>query len=60
MTEEQIRKKFFEAISERGVYKKIGWSVTKVSNFKTRLEPTLGDMLEALYKLEKITINERT
>jgi hypothetical protein len=56
MTEDKIKELFFSAISERGVYKKIGWSITKVSNFKTRLEPTLGDMLEALYKLDKIKV----
>lgn len=56
MTEEEIKNLFFFAIQERGVYKKIGWSKSKLSNFKTRVTPTLGDMLEALYKLEKIKL----
>lgn len=61
LSEERIKELFYEAITERGVYKKIGWSDSKVSNYKTRrTTPTLGIMLEALYKLRKITINEHS
>jgi hypothetical protein len=60
MTEDRIKELFYQAIAERGVYKKLGWTMSKVSNYKTRLEPELGIMLEVLYKLNKISINEHS
>lgn len=57
MTETEIKKLFNEAIQERGVYKKIDVSRDIVYNWKSnKTTPTLGTMLEALYKLELIKI----
>lgn len=59
MSEKEIQRVFFEAIQERGVYKKIKVSRDVVYNWKhgRGAAPTLGQMLEALYYLRKIEVN---
>lgn len=58
MTEIEIKTLFTEAIKERGVYKKINVTSDVVYNWKNSRgsEPSLGQMLEALYHLGLIKI----
>lgn len=60
MTETEIKTMFTEAIKERGVYKKINVSWDVIYNWKNNRgsEPTLGQMLEALYRLELIKLSK--
>lgn len=59
MTEIEITNMFAEAIQERGVYKKINVTSDVVYNWKNNrgAAPTLGQMLETLYRLELIKID---
>jgi hypothetical protein len=59
MTEAEIKEMFTEMIQERGVYNKINVSRDVVYNWKhgRGTAPTLGQMMEALYRLDKIKIN---
>lgn len=60
ISEERLKELFKEAINERGIYKKIGWSMSKLSNYKSRTEADIGVMLEVLYKLGRIKVYEST
>lgn len=59
MNEDQIKEMFLEVIQERGIYNKINVSRDVVYNWKhgRGTAPTLGQMLEALYRLGKIKID---
>lgn len=59
MKESEIKEKFNEILNERGIYSKINVSRDVVYNWKKGRgpEPTLGQMLEALYRLEMITVH---
>lgn len=61
MTEIEIKTLFIEAIKERGVYKKIAVSWDVVYNWKNNRgsKPSLGQMLETLYRLELIKIENK-
>lgn len=58
MTEGKIKELFKENIQDRGVYAKIGVSRDVVYNWKhgRGTAPTIGQMLETLYRLDIITI----
>ena len=63
MTTIQIENLFFETIEETAIYNKLeGISEDKIYNWRKGRgrNPTLGEMLEVLYQLNKITINEPT
>jgi len=59
MTEGKIKEMFSEIVQDRGVYSKIGVSRDVVYNWKhgRGAAPTLGQMLETLYRLDKIKID---
>jgi len=59
MSEKEITEMFLEVIQERGVYAKINVSRDVVYNWKhgRGAAPTLGQMLEALYRLNKLKIH---
>lgn len=59
MTEAKIKEMFKEVVQDRGVYAKIGVSRDVVYNWKhgRGTAPTLGQMMETLYRLEKIKID---
>lgn len=59
MTEGKIKVLFKENIQDRGVYAKIGVSRDVVYNWKhgRGTAPTIGQMLETLYRLNIIKIN---
>ena len=55
MEEQEIREAFKEAINKRGVGKAAGLSKFQVYNHRhNRPEPSLGTMLEILWRLDKI------
>ena len=58
MTEGKIKVLFKENIQDRGAYAKIGVSRDQVYNWKhgRGTAPTLGQMLETLYRLDVIKI----
>ena len=60
MKETEIKTMFTEAIKERGVYKKINVSSDVIYNWKNNRgsEPSFGQMLEALYRLELIKLSK--
>lgn len=62
MTEGKIKELFKENMQERNVYAKIGVSRDVAYNWKHRrgTAPTIGQMLETLYRLDviKIEINQ--
>lgn len=60
MTDNEIINLFSEAIKERGVYSKINVSADVVYNWKNNRgsSPTLGQMLEVLYRLKLIKIQK--
>lgn len=63
MTTIQIEKLFFETIEETAIYNKLeGISEDKIYNWRKGRgrKPTLGEMLEVLYQLNKISIHEPT
>ena len=63
MTNTQIEKLFFETIEETAIYNKLeGISEDKIYNWRKGRgrKPSLGEMLEVLYQLKKITIHEPT
>ena len=53
MTEDDIKKEFHEALHTRGLGVKYGLTKFQVQNYK-RNEPTIGTMLEFLWRLGKI------
>lgn len=59
MTEENIKELFDKNIQQRAVYTKIGVSKDVVYNWKNGrgAAPTLGQMLETLYRLNLIKID---
>lgn len=59
MTEAKIKEMFKEVVQDRGVYAKIGVSRDVVYNWKhgRGTAPTLGQMMETLYRLDKIKID---
>lgn len=59
MTEDNIKELFDKNIQQRAVYTKIGVSKDVVYNWKhgRGAEPTLGQMLETLYRLNLIKID---
>jgi len=64
MTEGKIKEMFKEVVQDRGVYVKLKVSRDVVYNWKhgRGAAPTIGQMLEALYRLDKIkiTVNNET
>lgn len=59
MTTTQIETLFFEVLEEKAVYKKLeGISEDKVYNWRKVRgpKPTIGDMLNVLYQLQRITV----
>ena len=65
MTTEQIETLFFETINNKEAYGKAlynqleGVTENQIYNWrKQRTKPTIGDMLNVLYQLNKIQINE--
>jgi hypothetical protein len=61
MTNTQIEKLFFETIEETAIYNKLeGISEDKIYNWRKGRgrKPTIGEMLDVLYQMNKIVINE--
>ena len=61
MTTEEIENLFFETIEETAIYNKLtGISEDRIYNWRKcrGRNPTLGEMLEVLYQLNKISIHE--
>ncbi|MBW4362492.1 hypothetical protein [Flavobacterium taihuense] len=61
MTTEQIEVLFYSAIEEKAIYKKLkDISEDKIYNWRKNRgsKPTIGDMLNVLYQLDKITITQ--
>lgn len=59
MTTDQIEKLFIDTIQEKAIYKKlIGINEDKIYNWRTgrKTAPNLGDMLNVLYQMKKISI----
>lgn len=59
MTTEQIEALFYSVIEEKAIYKNlIGISEDKIYNWRKSRgsKPTIGDMLNVLYQLNKISI----
>ncbi|MDO5636252.1 MAG: hypothetical protein Q4G18_03285 [Myroides sp.] len=57
MKEAAIKEMFDQAIQERGVYTLLNVSRSVVSDWKTnRTKPSLGTMIEVLYRLDQISI----
>lgn len=60
MTPSEIEKVFFESIQPRGIHNKLeGITEDKIYNWRKQrgAKPHLGEMLNVLYQLRKITIN---
>jgi hypothetical protein len=61
MTTEQIEVLFHSVIEEKAIYKKLNdISEDKIYNWRKghRAKPTIGDMLNVLYQLNKIKVTE--
>lgn len=61
MTPEQIKLAFEEAIQEKAVYNKLeGISRNLIYNWNNNrgAKPTIGDMINVLYQLKKISITQ--
>jgi hypothetical protein len=60
MTPEQIQELFFKAIEPRGIHLELeGISEDKIYNWrKKRVKAPVGDMLDILYQLKKITVTQ--
>jgi hypothetical protein len=61
MTLQQIEVLFYETIEQKAVYNQLtGISEDKIYNWRKKrgAKPHTGDMLNVLYQLNKITINE--
>jgi hypothetical protein len=59
MTTQQIEVLFFEIIKEKAIYNKLeGISEDKLYNWRKGrgAKPTIGDMINVLYQLNKITV----
>ncbi len=53
MTEQEIKDAFYEILNTRGAGIKAGLTKFQVHNYK-RTEPTIGTMLELLWKADKL------
>lgn len=57
MDEQEIKETFYKYIKQRGVGTKAGLTNDQVYNYK-RIEPTIGTMLEFLWRLDKLEMKE--
>ncbi len=62
MTKTQIEVAFKEAIQQKAIYNQLeGISRNTIFNWlNDRSKPTIGDMLNVLYQLKKISVTENT
>ena len=62
MTNNQIKELFFITIQEKAIYNKLeGISRNTIFNWlNERSVPSIGDMLNVLYQLKKISITENS
>jgi hypothetical protein len=61
MTDQKIEVLFYATIEEKAIYNKLqGISEDKIYNWRKGrfAKPSLGDMLDVLYQLKKITVKE--
>lgn len=57
MKEEEIKSTFYQYINQRGMGTKAGLTKDQVYNYK-RTEPTIGTMLEFLWRLDKLEMKD--
>lgn len=57
MKEQEIKDEFHRLINQRGLGTKVGLTKHQVQNYK-RIEPTIGTMLEFLWRLDKLEMKE--
>ena len=56
MTQQEIENKFKEVVIRKDFIKITGYSRQVVYNYRRRKDPSLGTMLEVLYKMGEIKI----
>lgn len=56
MTQQEIKNKFTKLVARKDFIKISGYSRQVVYNYRRRKDPSLGTMLEVLFKLDKIKI----